>query len=126
MTDGCVSLVDNGVPLLKASLPSATSSSFVQPRQEGGSINLGSNRGVFDYRSLLGGLMGGDAAGQYLAPRQLVFFSTHWMMRMSTQRRLRKSLRSTLNQKTGNLLGHARPDELFWSPKLISLSLYDH
>ena len=84
-------------------------------------MNLGPNRGVFDCRSLLGVLMDGDAADQYFAHRQLVFFSIHWMIWMSTQRRLRKSLRSTLNLKTGNLRGHARPNELFWSPELISL-----
>ena len=45
-------------------------------------MNLGPNRGVFDCRSLLGDLMGGDAAGQYFAHQQLVFFSIHWMMWM--------------------------------------------
>ena len=84
-------------------------------------MNLGPNWGFLDCQSLLGGLMGGDAAGQYFAHRQLLFFLIHWMMWMSTQRRLRKSLRSTLNPKTVNLRGHARPDELFWSPELISL-----
>ena len=83
-------------------------------------MNLGPNWGFLDCQSLLGGLMGGDAAGQYFAHRQLLFFLIHWMMWMSTQRRLRKSLRSTLNPKTVNLRGHARPDELFWSPELIS------
>ena len=84
-------------------------------------MNLGPNRGIFDCRSLLGGLMGVDAAGKYFAHRQLVFFSIHWMMWISTQRCLRKALRSTLNPKTGNPRGHARPDELFWNPQLISL-----
>ena len=84
-------------------------------------MNLGPNWRVLDCQSLLGGLMGGDAAGQYFAHRQLLFFSIHWMMWMSTQRRLRKSLRSTLNPKTGNLRGQARPYELFWSLELISL-----
>ena len=77
-------------------------------------MNLGPNRGVSDNRSLLGD-------DQYLARRQLVLFSIHWMMWMSTQRRLGKSLRFNLNQKTDNLRGPARPDELFWSPELISL-----
>ena len=31
---------------------------FGPAEAEGGSMNLGPNRGVFDYRSLLGGLMG--------------------------------------------------------------------
>ena len=83
-------------------------------------MNLGPNWGFLDCQSLLGGLMGGDAAGQYFAHRQLLFFLIHWMMWMSTQRRLRKSLRPTLNPKAVNLRGHARPDELFWSPELIS------
>ena len=55
-------------------------------------MNLGPNRGVFDCRSLFGVLMDGDAVGQYFAHMQLVF-SIHWMMWMSTQRRVRKYLR---------------------------------
>ena len=113
------------MPLLNASLPIARSSSLVLPRQEGGSMELGPNRGVFDYRSLLGGVMGSDAAGQYFAHRQLVFFSTHWMMWISAQRRLRKSLRSTMNPKTGNLrrLGQTSSSGVLSSfPSSIALS----
>ena len=50
-------------------------------------------------RSLLGGIMGSDAAGQYFAHRQLVFFSTHWKMWISAQRRLRKSLQGPLSTR---------------------------
>ena len=75
MTDDFVSLMDSGVPLLKAGLPIAGSSSLVQLRQEGGSMNLGTNRGVSDCQSLIVGLMGGDTAGQYFARRQLAFNS---------------------------------------------------
>ena len=45
-------------------------------------MNLRPNLGIFDCRSLLEDLMSADAAGQYFAHQQLVFFSTHWMMLM--------------------------------------------
>ena len=82
-------------------------------------MNLEPNHGVFDCRSLLKGLMGGDAAGQYFAHRQFVFFPIHWMMGMSTQRCFRKSLRSTLTRRPAIFVGTLGADKLFWSPEVI-------
>ena len=88
-------------------------------------MNLGRNRGAFDCRSLLGGLMGGDAAARRAKTLHIgscVLFDSLDDVDRTSQRRLRKSLRSTLNPKTGNRLArHAGPDELFWSPELISI-----
>ena len=66
--------MDTGVSLLKASLPITRFSSSVQPTQGGGSMKLVPNREIFDCRSLLAGLMGGDAAGQDFAHRYSPFF----------------------------------------------------
>ena len=120
MTDDCVSLVDTGAALKDD--PAYCNVVFFGPTEAGGSLHepWTESRGLW-LPILLGGLMSGDAEGQHFAHRQLVFFSIHWMMWMSTQRRLLKSLTSNLNPKTDNLRGQARPYELFWSLELISL-----
>ena len=72
-------------------------------------MNLGPNRRVFDCRSLPGDLMGGDAAGQYFAHQQLIFFDSLDDVAVDTATSPQVyELHS--EPETGNLCEHIRSD----------------